>query len=92
MTAISDIPVRGVEDHFCTFCHTPLPNYGALFITPDKSQICCCRKCAVEVLPRLMADAIGANEIEKNRAQTFWNLAEGHYWKGISSRLMARIK
>jgi len=92
LTAISDMSYPDMREYSCTFCHTPLPNYGALFITPDKSQICCCRKCAVEVLPHLMADAIGTNEIEKNRAQTFWNLAEGHYWKGISSRLMVRIK
>lgn len=77
----------------CSFCGSRLHNYGGVWnplsINPNSplKEVHCCRKCAGDVLPMLMADSIGDNELNPRQGKMFWYKAEKSFWYGVTSRL-----
>lgn len=84
MPVVTPARLDGGPAPFCSFCNQQLFNYGAQYPTAH-GTLYCCRKCAIEVLPTIMADAIGQNEIPK-KANYVWVQAETHFWKRIAER------
>jgi hypothetical protein len=61
----------------------------------DHSRIWICRTCAVETLPALIADAIGADR-DAGRPMAHYEAAlpalVGKYWQAVASRLASRLR
>lgn len=73
----------------CSFCNKEAANHqyqGGEWHTPS-GTIRCCHHCAVEVLPRLMADSVHIAHDGYREGGSALEQATGNFWKGMAARL-----
>lgn len=46
--------------------------------------LCVCRRCAIEVLPRLIADAVWQSNMRPADADHSWQQARAEFWRAIA--------
>lgn len=51
-----------------------------------------CRGCAIEVLPKLLADAVVGKHSDNSTAISAWKSAEKHYWYAVANRFCHEAK
>lgn len=84
--------MKSNEKFTCTFCEKQSGSVqfqGGEWHTHN-GTIYCCHRCAITILPRLMADSIrlsGNGYVEGGKAL---KLAEGNFWKAMAARLSSR--
>ena len=81
----------GVSVTKCTFCNVELKSIdGGLWSSyTHTDNVRCCHRCAVTVLPRLLADSLYLRDSKNSYldARTQFARAEGYFWKAVSARL-----
>lgn len=53
-------------------------------------EVICCGKCAVEVLPRLMADSVRFKGRPHRDGIAAWEKAKTNYWKAMACRMSSK--
>lgn len=76
----------------CTFCSKEVSNpqyQGGEWHTPS-GTIHCCHACAVDVLPRLMADSVHVVQNGYCEGGKALEKATGNFWKAMTARLSSQ--
>jgi hypothetical protein len=87
MTRVKDLPEEAVPRR-CALCGRRSPD--AVWLEGRKVGVC--QSCAIEIFPKLMADAIG-NRLSGDREEREKAIAdhlaafERHFWKAVSGNL-----
>jgi hypothetical protein len=72
----------------CTFCSANVGKTGGVWDVADGTHVFCCPRCAINVLPNLIADSahIGAY----GHAQYLVPRILASFWQGVSARLYSK--
>lgn len=75
----------------CSFCGKECL-IGGVWITENdnNTKFHCCHDCAIEVLPRLMADAVHTGENPYDESLRCLEKASGNFWTAMTARLCRR--
>ena len=81
----------GSEKVFCSFCGSHMPAYGGVHqATPFNVELYTCRRCAVEVLPGLIADSINDHEVTRTQSTNVFRAVEKSFWIRIGARMYGK--
>ncbi len=76
----------------CSFCDKEVANHqyqGGEWHT-NGGTVYCCHRCAVDVLPRLMADSVHVAQNGYVEGGKALEVASGNFWKAMTARLSSR--
>lgn len=57
-------------------------NWAATWISEHEIRVC--RNCALDTLPKLIADAIWRPSLQPNEIEQAWTAARGEFWRAIA--------
>lgn len=84
--------MKSTTKRVCTFCRKEFSQWlhqGGEWHTAQ-GAIHCCHQCAIDVLPRLMADSVHIRQNGYVEGGQHLEKANGNFWKGMVARLSSR--
>lgn len=84
--------MKSFSSHRCSFCGVPsrdLAHQGGEWHT-NGGTVYCCHRCAVDVLPRFMADSVAVRQNSYVEGGKALERANGNFWKAMTARLSSR--
>lgn len=81
----------GSDKCFCSFCGAHMPAFGGVHpATPFNEELHTCRRCAVEVLPGLIADSLNGFEMTRSQATHVFRTVEKGFWIRVGARIYGK--